>query len=235
MKPFILPIVLGLAFVGCNRDNDQSGTDTPILPIKIVQGNEVIELRYNGDKIAELREGVGAEATKSLFQYNGDLISTITNYNANTNVETSKQTFTYDSNARLVQVVVQENGTNETDIFTYTYNNNGTITQLENGRTPATITITNGNYTREINGGRIYNYKYDDKNNPYKNIKGFAAILPFAEKGANLNNVVEETYSNFMENYKVTYTYKYNTHNYPIERTRTHNGNTQTAVYTYNK
>lgn len=245
MKHFILPIALGLALVSCNRDNDNNAAETPILPVKLVTEAGGIELKYNGDKLTEIIEKDEDVESRSMVEYTGDLITTITSYENNT--ETGKKSFTYE-NGRLVKkvdVYIDSQGQKQTDTDSYQYNNDGTITGTnENGRT-IIYTMQNGNIIKEIDEQNTRVYKYDTKNNPFKNVRGFSALVLDMEDLGTLNNVMEEvgthTYQDAtLSTFTRVYTYDYNANGYPTKKVMKYtdidnNTRTGTQTFVYNR
>lgn len=245
MKHFILPIALGLALVSCNRDNGGEGNlpaETPILPVKILGGGDGdLEFKYNGDKLSEIITKYGNSIERNVVEYTGDLITSFTNYNGDTQV--SKTTFKYE-NGKLVEAkeVGEENGKSFTYVTTYQHSGN-TITEVtNNGRNDYdrfTNTIQNGNLVKAVGDGVSYTYKYDEKNSPLKNVKGISALAIRLEELGNMNNMLEE--EEVIERgsgiRKTTYTYDYNTNNFPTKQVKTKEGEakTYTTTYTYNK
>ena len=246
MKHFILPIALGLALVSCNRDNGGEGNlpaETPILPVKIVAGeDDYTEFKYNGDKLSEIITKDEDVESRSVVEYTGDFITSITSYEKG--VKEGKTTFRYD-NGKLVESIrvgLDENGTQNTETTTYQYSNDGTITKTHrwgNNTGTYVVKVANGNVMQYDRDGITIKYKYDTKNSPFKNVKGMSAFVANAVDESNVNNIIEEVSVDSRDNfsYKYIYTYDYNANNFPTKQVKTKEGEakTYTTTYTYNK
>lgn len=248
IKHFILPITLGLVLVSCNRDNDKNNetAETPILPTKIIESDQEREFKYKADKLTEIILKGKDFTERGVVEYKGDLITSISFYDTKTNALSMKSVYTYRDD-KLVQATHSEVDFSDNKAFatinTFVYNDNGTITKTSksnnsNDIRTSIITLTNGNYVMETEdtpfGKRTFTYKYDTKNNPYKNIKGFSALL-VDNDDAGKNNVEEMQQSDSYGIHTTKYTYVYNNNDFPIKQILKSGDDTETITFTYNK
>ncbi len=185
---------------------------------------------YNGNKIVnEVLRG-----TKTNYSYTGDLITKIEYLNGNGGVETSFE-YTY-ANGKMATCLRRNSGDRYYDTETrYTYNSDNTVSYVDYLILKGTNAVideadTYGKYT--YSGGNLvkneysYNgkefldiFEYDTKNNPFKNITGFALLLN-KEEAVSVNNVVKKISSNN----SFTSTYIYNNNGFPTEGKDFYNG-----------
>lgn len=242
MKHFILPIALGLALVSCNRDNDNNSgnEETPILPVKISGGvDDYTEFKYNGDKLTEIITKDEDVESRSVVEYTGDLITSITAYDGSKQIE--KTTYKYE-NGKIVESTekrISEQGNEYSGVTTYTYNADGTITLNHNdsrNQYISTITISNGNITKRVSDDGTILSEYDTYNNPFKNVRGMSALLPTIDDFGFANNILKEVETkNNGDTYINTYTYDYNANNFPTKQVMKYGNDTEATTYTYNK
>ncbi len=278
-KTLLLALCSGLV-LSCSSDNntyDITSSEEVILPLKLVEQSgtdaEESNIKYNGSKIFEFTKSSGEE--KSMFQYDGDYISKILTYNKEGQQDMT-QAFTY-NNGKITSKTVTEisnmglpNQNTYVSTSTYQWVDTNHIIQTINhstNGTPSSSSTTvdyyfsNGNLVKKIRistSGNLsnkseFNFSYDNKSNPWKNIKGMAALLDSDFALYNLNNLTKSeeiaTYSNSgtivsTSSYVTTYTNEYNSNNYLTKQvyktTKTVNGSTTISgenikSFTYNK
>jgi hypothetical protein len=258
-----------LFFVSCKKDDAavETPTTTYILPKKLTNtdvsgGSETITFTYDGNKLLQLTSGV----FKMVWTYTGNLVTKNETYSNGVRVDESN-VFTYE-NDKLKTVLNTYESTSNGQITinkrktNFTYNSDGTITEqyysVDNVtgtetllNSPTTITFANGNiakstntqiYTASDSYKSIYDYEFDTKNAPFKNVLGFNKLID-QDFFSNVNNTIKETNTsiNTSNGIPTTYTsftvneYKYNADNYPIEvKYYNTNGALQTtSVITY--
>lgn len=231
-----------LMLTSCSSDNatdDQSNNDgnSVLLKKSIVtyDGESVTyNYNYNGNKLVSVVNDGGD--SNCHITYTGDLITKM-EYG-----DGDEQTnfYEYDSSYRLVTFKMIEALDDLGHKETYVYNSDGTIsvteyigdatTQTELNGT-GTVTFLNGEVSQiESTSSSGVSYTYDDKNNPFKNVLGIDKI---AFAGARLtdgilHNVVSETGEN-----ETSYTYTYNSGNYPLTSTETYEGEVTVEQFFY--
>lgn len=256
-------VVINLLMVSCSdNENESSIEEVQFFPKTIKttfpnfpQDNRALTFTYNGNKLINAVD----ETTKTIFTYNGDLITKQEIYNIeNQGVETIKRRIIYE----------YENGKLKTKINTsnfdsshpnggyirkevYTYKLDGIIsysqidvnpqTNIETKRGDVNLTYKSGNLIKleEINidptiTNTIFVFEYDDKNNPLKNILGFNLIL----NGYSLNNVSKNIINGRLGSSESIYnsTHIYNENGYPTKSiSYTSDGKTPEYIkeYTY--
>ncbi len=271
-KNLFLSSLIFLSLSCSSTDVEDGGTDPqyPFLVTKAIVDGDVYTIKYDGVKILEQSNADGSN--KFVYTYTGNVITQIKDYyNGSLNSTTD---FTYDNDKLInVKVVSITSGSNTTSIktLTYSYPNSTTIncTQIRNytlagnlqtDKSEIVYTVKDGDvisskekyYHNNVLAGNITEtYTYDDKNNPYKNVKGFDKIELYNPWASNDNlsgkkNLVLFTNSNTptssaISNYKLVYITSYNTANYPNQITETQYNSSnqvsssQTTIYTYNQ
>lgn len=241
-------------------DSSEDGSDNPIVgegPLlkKIVNSDgEIINYFYNGNKISKITwTGSTYDPDFYLkFTYTGDLITKI-EYGDNEGVE-DIETIYYENN-KIKQVKSYRGQSVPYDITDYIYNNDGTITEIERDFNTNEITDgciyklyynTEGNVYKmekdEGGGIRVYNYQFDSKNNPFKNIVGMYeltspalyfnwAYLLFPTFGSPNNLIEIETNE---PHYNINASYRYNSLDLPISANfRNGEGYVYSSTYYY--
>lgn len=252
-KPIYILCVLSLLIASCSSNsNEESTTDTSsILPKKITYiengTTETNTIAYNGNKIVSMTSSGG---TSTIYTYTGNQITQIDSYTG-THLD-DRETYAYNSNGKLATYVsLNYNSTNtatagEKQVFVY--NADGTVsyvvyygnlvTQTTVNYT-GTVFITNGEITKVdyVYSGSsthyVRNYIYDDKNNPFKNITGYAetSFTINSPNGYTHNIISDENVSN--PNFSIANTYTYNSNNFPTEAVEHSSGSTYTTQYVY--
>ncbi|WP_313804287.1 hypothetical protein [Flavobacterium sp.] len=234
-KLFYAFSALALLFASCSSDTDSSTDDSSStgLLTKIVEtygdgSVETFTFTYSGNKIVKqalIIDGTITEETT--YTYTGDLI-TEEKYYIDGNLDETI-TYEYDANSKLIGTTRHGEFVHEEDVLTY--NANGTVSFVTTSglETIATGTIYfDGNQpfkkviTREPGGEFEYTTTevttFDTKNNPLKNVTGFAKIeigLPNYTEGYSglLNNTMGYSVDSMA---KESFTYTYNSGNYPL-------------------
>lgn len=264
MKNLLQILLISGLFVSCSSSNDDEVMTEPTTPILLVKQNYLaangtvegsMNYTYNGDKIVKMETSDGNEKVE--FTYNGDEISKSINYVDNqirqineffyTNGKLTSQKVTesyspHTYNYTINYDYVNENYVKYTRVTSYTTNSStGAITY---STTDYEAFISNGNLNKIISkstnsGTTTYNYTYDDKNNPCKNIRGYTKAMIFDSTNSDLssiNNLTKRTYNQLLLNTEytgtTTKTLTYNSNNFPSKIvTVENNSNVPTQSY----
>lgn len=274
MKKFLLPLVLGGVLISCSRDNDNPVAETPILPTKIAWGDNYVDAEfnfsYNGDKLKEsnleIHYGNNRVTNEKItYHYTGDKITSLEydndgyfsyygkgiitfEYNTNGTLKSAKTkgvTYSYDNNHQRISKPFESTRN-------YVYNADGSIS-INNNK----YIIANGNLMeyRDNDRKETFKHTFDDKNNPFKNVKGIQEIATelyttFVSAGFEHSFENYKTFNNNMTSSiqyydnsgvsdRKTYTYEYNSKGYPVKATE-NIVNSQATInfvktFTYNK
>jgi len=218
-----------IAITSCSSDDNNSEPSADILVKRMVYEQEDpdgfnydITYTYNGKKILA---GNYTDGTIEKYYYSGDLITKI-EYIFGGEVE-EQELFLYNANGKLIEYRYQDIVDDFEDKSLFTYPNENTIIKtnitgvINNTVTTgnvSTITLTNGEVSKIQSGGKIYNYTYDNKNSPFRNVTGYAEIayafagdFELEGRGRNILSIKNET-DNI--NY-TTNTIQYNANDYP--------------------
>ncbi|RXR20495.1 hypothetical protein EQG63_00765 [Flavobacterium amnicola] len=239
MKKLILLLsAVALVFASCTSDADPLPVYTPpvadvntTLPKKMIYTEtgyptETYNYFYNGNKLTKITDEFGY----SKITYTGDLITLIQHYD-DTNTLVASEHFTYNGSNKLVTNLYKDLESDYGSKETYVYNADGTVTVSKFGGDATTQNDDFGYYkmfflNREVvkvenydsTGvlGETTNLTYDGKNNPYKNIVGWAQLQYSSSQlaGAYQNVIHNDRPS---EDYTNTYTYDAN--NFPLTET----------------
>lgn len=227
---FMKKIILCLGFIvttliSCSSDTDSSSNQSNDLLIKKVvytsitdDYTETVIYTYNGNKLVK---GVYEDGSEEIFTYQGNLISKI-ELITNGELDTT-ETFSYDTNGRLTGYIFEEGPF--TDEETFFYNADGTVTStIGTGAAAAvrTLNFQNDELIKIIGSDRTYNYTYDSKNSPFRNVTGYDKIAfvnhgdhEFYGRKQNITTIYESVEG---VNY-TTNTMTYNSDNYPLTAT----------------
>ncbi len=239
--------VVALSLASCSSDSDSSSSNNPssdVLVKKIVytsltdEFTETVNFTYNGNKLVK---GVYADGTEEIYTYEGDLITKIEMTNGGDANFT--ENFTYDSSGRLATYTFIEG--DYTEVETFAYNADGTVTATMGtgiGAWDRTYHFSNGELIKIVDEFGTYDYTYDSKNSPFKNVTGYGKIAivthgdhEFFGRSQNIVSIHETSEDlNYMSN-----TMTYNAGNYPLTvNSEADFGfgdlSTATLVYTYN-
>jgi hypothetical protein len=232
IKLKVLGILLTITLVSCSNDGgSSSNTASLILPKKINYVENIdygtvgqdSYLTYNGNKLVSV---ITDSHLKNVITYTGDLITKIESYDYDVIFKTVVYTY---SNGKLDSRFIKNTGTQNLPSYIthYVFNSNGTVS-CTSPYDSWTLTFANGNLVADQDG----TYKYDTKNNPFKNILGINALSldNDSELGWNIsiNNRIKGTGSSISTN-----TIIYNSDDYPTVDKEYYNNST--TGYSSNK
>nr|WP_294930011.1 hypothetical protein [uncultured Flavobacterium sp.] len=240
-----------LVLTSCsNNDNDSSGITKYILPKTIkytTPTNPVGYLYtfvYNGNKLVSVTH----ENIKTDYTYDGNVIVGVKNVQY-------EKTYTYANNKLAMATYTSLAPTKEKKV--YTYNSDGTITEdkydintttlVESKMGTTVLTLVNGNLvklyrTYSPTDPYTFEYVYDSKNSPFKNILGLNLLLVDSNGGfwpisdlISLNNNATQSiyYSSTETRLYIKIDYVYNKNGYPTKATIHKNGDVLIVEYTY--
>ncbi|MBP9793194.1 MAG: hypothetical protein KBC56_04280 [Flavobacterium sp.] len=254
MKKLILLFsAVSLIFSSCSSDADGLPVYTPVVDVNTIlvkkriytdtgSPAETFYYSYSGTKIMKIDDDFG----HSEFTYTGDLITMIQHYDETNHLFASEH-FTYNSSNKLVTNLYKDLVYNDASKETYVYNADGTVSVSKYTGDITAQTNYNGYYkmyieNREVVTEENYDstgdlietktYTYDGKNNPFKNIVGWAQLqYSQSQMGGAYQNVIH----NNSPSEDFTNSYTYNANNFPITNTEKDASNTilGTAQYFY--
>lgn len=183
-KAVYLLSLLFIAFTSCSNDDDDAQTLTPMNPDTLLLQKSVVANNSinNGAPVTTLWYYSGAKLTSTadsngmrrVYSYTNNLITEMVE---TLDSQTVTTIYAYDAQQRLTSATA----TNQTE--TFSYNTDGTVTHvLTNAnnavRWTATIYFTGSDITRIVRNypdgfTTTYEYAYDNKYSPTKNIVGF--------------------------------------------------------------
>mgnify|MGYP000255190042 CR=1 FL=1 len=215
---------------------------------------------YNGNKIVNAVTNFNNFIYENKFYYTEELITKVEYYE--NSVLRVTQNFTYNTQENLIQHVLIDHLNNEGFKFVYNYNTDLSITEnlyegdlLSQNQLTQTASIlltkTNGEITtfsHQVNGSSYSdtsNFFYDSKNNYMKNVLGYGKLTLLAETintwetykhegnycSQNVTQLQSSTLSGNQRN--INSLYNYNSNNYPISETETHNLGTSSYTNNY--
>ncbi len=264
MKNLLLSaLFLGVALSCSSDDNpNETANNDSVLPTTFttVRDKEIrtVSIQYDGTKITE---ATSSDGIKYFYTYDGDYISKVASYDQKGN-EDMLHVFTYNNGKLIKQVSTEFYSTGEDYIVTSDYSwidaNHAKVKETSNTNHVDLheYYFTNGNLTKSTtsttDGPNTYNreiiYAYDTNNNPFKNIKGFAATLDieystnnmtkkvvkgWTQVGSTISNQTVDTYD---------YSLEYNSNKFPTKNVSKYTSGydnttieTSTYTYTYNK
>ncbi|QLC65905.1 hypothetical protein LPB248_06280 [Flavobacterium sp. LPB0248] len=211
-----------LIFTSCSsEDNSSQNTETSRVPkkqiISSVNAPVTIDFVFDGNKIVSSTHS-GNYVVK--YTYTGDLI---------TKKESSDLTNEYNyTNGKLTTYLRKLTGRDYYDKYSYTYESNDVVSFVVTRITISTgaeevisakniYTLKNGNIIKYETSSSVITYKYDNKNNPMRNILGFNKIFEEQPQvSSSVNNVTSYTVTlanNSSYTNEITYTYDDN--NFP--------------------
>lgn len=197
---------------------------------------------YNGNKIVSIIDD--SNEVDMYFTYVGDNITKI-EYKLNDGTIEQIDSYSYDSNGKIISMVSVDEASDWGQKETYAYNSDGTVsvnyysgdatsqTDLEQ---TGKVYFANGEVSKlelSENGGIVETivYSYDTKINPFKSIVGYNK-LNFCYSivdGINHNITSENSTANGLTSYSFTY----ETNDYPKVLTETHGSSVSTTQYFY--
>lgn len=238
MKKLILLFsAVSLIFSSCSSDADGLPVYTPVVDVNTIlvkkriytdtgSPAETFYYSYSGTKIMKIDDDFG----HSEFTYTGDLITMIQHYDE-TNHLVASEHFTYNSSNKLLTNIYKDFENSLGFKETYIYNSDGTVSvsKYEGSETSQTtyvgyykMFISNNEVVKEENYDSIgalvktNTYTYDGKNNPFKNITGWA---PLQYSASQMSGVFQNVVQNNDDFENFTNTYTYNSNNFPITET----------------
>ncbi len=212
MKKLIYLFAIVFFAVQCDRSSEIEETveETPVLPVKIINDDDSETIKYDGSKISEM---LNSDGSKTIFEYNENLISKITQYDEDDNL-VSTASFSY-TNDKLTSANYTEGIYRET--FVYDYLDINTINCLKTAtyftevdKELKTYNVIRGNiyneeieyyHNDELEGKINVIYTYDSKINVFKDVLGFDKIHAYifsewAEYAAGTNNLLTKYHVN---------------------------------------
>lgn len=240
---YLLSTVL-LVLTSCSTDNsgNNSATNSKLL-LKSDTGGIYT---YDGAKIVKLSIGNGQDS--NVYTYTGDLITKI---DFKRGVVFDSYVYSYENNKLVMKIEKGNQGQSSLVdqykyIYTYPSDNiilvqayfpSNNVWKMSDGYTK--YTLSSGNITKAEyfdSKGVIYAttvYEYDNKNGQFKNVLGFDKLLGLHYYDNTKNNLIKET-STWSQNTTIsTYTYTYNSNEYPNSVTFKDQYGTGTDSYTY--
>lgn len=246
MKKLLTLITAFALLTACSSD-DSPGTTTPppqqtnVLLKKVIGTSEdgsttTFTYTYDGNKIVSI---IGTNGSSIVYTYTGNLITKVKNIQTNMTVESFIE---YDSNNRVKTdkdfLSLSDGSLEEWQIGVNTYNQDGTITKtVYVGKTESDLEFNNSyniTFDSEKNtmiynneDGLIFNYVFDAKNNPMKNVLGYPEYRgPFMATQNLLSSFTTASED-------MIYSYTYNVNNYPL--TSTHKNKRMDGEYVTTK
>lgn len=223
MKKIILCLGFIATLMSCSSDPDPYYYVSNDLLVKEVQYTSITDdytekvvYTYNGNKLIK---GVYDDGSEEIYTYQGNLITKI-QLITDGEMDTT-ETYSYDSNGRLVGYLFEEDS--YTDQETFTYNGDGTVTSTISSSGGAASTRTlyfqNDELSKIVGSGRTYNYTYDSKNSPFRNVTGYDKIA-FVSHGDHeffgQKQNIATIYESVDDVDYMTNTMTYNANNYPL-------------------
>lgn len=230
---YLLSIIFLLLQSCSSGDNNSANTNQGVLVKKIIYiGDYADDFIYDsGNKLSKIVHSNGGYIK---FTYSGNLITKMEWMN-NIGIVIQYNTYTYSNNNLIEIKTYSSQGLEANSIYTYNLDGTISINSRTRGTTNGVVfwneTITKnyfdsvGNLIKKVGPNGTNILIYDSKNNPIKNIVGFNIL------DQSINNIIKETGSN--NSYLDTYSYEYNSLNYPISYTRVNSGSTTHATFTY--
>ncbi|MBL0735353.1 hypothetical protein JI750_00515 [Flavobacterium sp. GN10] len=216
--------------------------------------DQVNTFNLNGNKILSISCPYGADVMKTVFTYTGNLITKAEGFTFNN--LSGRTLYTYENGKlkTLTYLSIHNGLADPVFKLVYAHNTDGTISyktfrggsqEAEDGI--VVLSFKNGNLVKKYTEYTVapfynytYEYKYDNKNNPLKNILGLSLIalegtLLFGHDMAHgdfgitdfgSNNVVEKITTiasapNDISVYKEYLNYVYNVNGFPLNKTST--------------
>ena len=254
MKKLLLTVAIILVtFTSCTPkdDNTTSATYSGTLPTKIVttwSGGQVSTstFTYSGNKIVEEEILPAEDISKRKYTYTGENITKIEEFTGTTFDAFGGSILTYENGKVKTTTTIAVAGySGPKTKTTNNYNTDGTVSvktssidQITNIETPNSgsykLTFANGNIVKRewFSDASVLQatdtFTYDTaKNSAFKNVTGFDQTL--AEGNLKLTETIETG------NVNRTFTYTYNTSNYPsqVVQPNAYGTQTKTQIFTY--
>lgn len=252
MKKLILLFsAVSLILNSCSSDADPLPVYTPVVDVNTILIKKMIytdagspaetyNYIYNGNKIAKIMDDFGY----SNITYTGDLITLVQHYD-DTNHLVASEHFTYNGSNKLVTNLYKDIDSDYGSKETYVYNIDGTVSVSKYSGNATAQTDYMGYYkmfllNKEIVKVENYDsigllvetstFTYDGKNNPFKNILGWAQLqYSTSQLGGAYQNVVH----NNDPSEDLTNTYTYDANNFPLTQTERDAANTVQGTTQY--
>ena len=200
-------------------------------------------LTYNGNKIVSIVDD--SPEVDLFFTYTGDNITKI-EYKLNDGTIDQVDNYSYDTNGRIISMVSTQPNANWGNKETYAYNSDGTVSvnyysgdllSQTNLDQTGKVYFANGEVSKiELfddlgNSEDVILYEYDNKINPFKNITGYSK-LNFCYSIANgINHNISS--ENSTANGLTSYSFLYESNDYPKVITETNGGASSTTQLFY--
>lgn len=250
-KITLLLSVFALVLTSCS-DNDDTPTANPttsnsdvLIKKRIFTETgfpaETTTYTYNGKKLVKATSDLYGYTN---FTYTGDLITKVEDYSTSNELELSK-VYTYNSSDKLLTVTYKDFISNDGMKFVFTYNAGGTVSYDEYIGDVTSQPDFNGSYKMFFQNNEVIKleqysptgvlqqtrtYTYDGKNNPYKNIIGWAQLqYDHYHLGGAFQNAINRNVPGFMttnfdtydsNNFLLTQTFKRNSDSSVISTTQ---------------
>lgn len=251
MKRIIFAITAMFLLAACSSDDSETTPVTPlyngVLLKKMVQTFEggtphVVNYTYSGNKIIS---AAGEDGYTFVYFYTGDQITMIQTIN-NFNQVIRTGTFAYHPSGYVsvyrsvdpqnhwgAKIVYVRNADGTMDATEYTGDENS---QTEISGTRKYFPGANGDTElQEVyfpGGTKKYEYTYDEKNDPFKNVLGFKAIDPEGHR-YNVTQMTARGFDGSVENTEIT-DYDYDAQDFPTHSVKTSDHmSTLTTQYYY--
>jgi len=246
---FTLAIV-AVTLISCSTDDSTNSTPpagaTGTLLKQIVETYEdgsisTLDYEYSGNKITKLTVvsdfGNGTETEVTNYTYTGEFLTKTEDYTDGILDYTID--LEYDANDKLITETTIFPGQTP-EVNTYVHNADGTVTFNEAGGSIVVYTYDNGDLITEdnTNGNQDYTIVYDNKNGALKNIhqREVFELMGYYAYNHNFLSYTNTGGASYNEN--ETYSYTYNTDDYPITAINTVDPGTAdeeiiTSTYTY--
>ncbi len=230
-----------------NPTNPTNPTPSSVLLKKTISnetGTDITSiLTYNGNKIVSIVDN--SPEVDLFFTYTGDNITKL-EYKLNDGTIDQVDNYSYDTGGRIISMVSLQPNANWGNKETYSYNNDGTVSvnyysgdliSQTNLDQTGKIYFTNGEVSKiELfddlgNPDDVIVYGYDNKINPLKNITGYSKLNFCYSIADGINHNI--TSENSTANGLTSYTFVYESNDYPKLATETHGGNSSTTQFFY--
>ncbi|RZJ66371.1 MAG: hypothetical protein EOO50_09860 [Flavobacterium sp.] len=244
MKKLILLFVSAAVLQSCNSDDSDSpavqgkllqstvqtvnGESTvtnysyignKISTVQTVGGDKVVYI-YSGSKIVSMtvENSFGNDVFQYEFDYTGDKMTQVKRWQVGTGSVT-RQVFTYPDATSITSEGFTGNTTQQTQLLFSQIYSVGANGEIESVQTTQGDAVTVSTYT------------YDAKNNPFKNITGYADLLMLGGTDYNVLSVISTLNGNPAGSEATIYTY--DSDDFPATSTRTSFGTEYETTYTY--
>jgi hypothetical protein len=229
----IVFFILQACSSGDSSESINNSNEAVLLKRSLDEGiNEYIY--QNGNKLSKIVYGMGGY---DKFTYSGNLITKVEWVN-DKGVVDAITTYSYNSNNKLIEMREYSSQSLE-HVSQYAYNSDGTVTINSRSRGSSNgvdqwyenidknYFDKAGNLIKMENEYETTLFYYDNKNWPLKNVAGIYVLYQ------SNNNIIRETRTSTYGSSNTTWTYDYNSMNYPISGTRIENGKSTQVSFSY--